>query len=88
MIKIAKAEKYYDTAKNQLDSLQKDFTHSIDRDMEVFKKEISSFLAEQFMQRYYYLGGIIEYKVLHDKEVKKAVEILENPAEYQKLLKK
>ena len=88
LIKIAKAEKYYDTAKNQLDSLQKDFTHSIDRDMEVFKKEISSFLAEQFMQRYYYLGGIIEYKVLHDKEVKKAVEILENPAEYQKLLKK
>lgn len=38
LIKIAKAEKYYDTAKNQLDSLQKDFTHSIDRDMEVFKK--------------------------------------------------
>ena len=48
--------------KNQLDSLQKDFTHSIDRDMEVFKKEISSFLAERFMQRYYYLGGVIEYK--------------------------
>ena len=63
LIEAAKAEKYYDTAKEQIAALENDFTHSIDRDMDLFKDEITSFLTEQFIQRYYYLQGVIEYKV-------------------------
>ena len=55
--------------------------------MNLFKEEIMSFLAEQFIQRYYYQEGVIEYKMKHDKEVAKAVEILADRNEYQKLLK-
>lgn len=87
LIAVAKTEKYYDGTKEQLEKLQKDFTHSIDRDMDVFKNEIISFLTEQFIQRYYFMEGIIEYKVSNDKEVAKAIEILSNQTEYQKLLK-
>lgn len=87
LIKTAKNEKYYEQAQNQLEQLKKGFAHSIDRDMELFKDQISSFLAEQFMQRYYYTEGVMAYKVRHDKEVEKAVEILAHPDEYQKLLK-
>lgn len=86
LIKTAKAEKYYEAAKIQLEKLQTDFNHSLDRDMQTFKEEISSFLAEQFMQRYYYLAGVIEYKVYHDPEVKKAIEILAARDEYKKIL--
>ena len=86
LIKTAKAEKFYDMAKSQLDSLQQDFTHSIDRDMQIFKDEITSFLAEQFMQRYYYMEGVIEYKVSRDPEVKKAIEILTDSENYKKIL--
>lgn len=87
LIKAAKTEKYYDGAQAQIEQLQKDFTHSIDRDMDVFRNEITSFLTEQFIQRYYFTEGVIEYKSTHDKEVEKAVEVLANKDEYQKILK-
>lgn len=86
LIETAKSEKYYESAKAQLEELQKDFTHSLDRDMLTFKKEISAFLAEQFMQRYYYLEGVVEYRVYHDPEVRKAIEILTDREEYKKIL--
>ena len=87
LIKAAKTEKYYDGSQEQIAQLQKDFTHSIDRDMDVFKDEIITFLTEQFIQRYYFMEGVIEYKATHDKEVIKATEILANQDEYKKLLK-
>lgn len=87
LITAAKTEKYYDGTKEQIEKLQKDFAHSIDRDMDVFKNEIISFLTEQFIQRYYFMEGIIEYKVSNDKDVAKAIEILSNQTEYQNLLK-
>lgn len=85
--KKAKEEKYYDQVKTQLEQLQKDFAHSIDRDMDLFKEQIASFLAEQFMQRYYYAEGVMAYKVLHDKEVAKAIEILSDKSEFTNILK-
>lgn len=87
LIKAAKTEKYYDSSKEQIAQLQKDFTHSIDRDMDVFRDEITSFLTEQFIQRYYFMEGVIEYRATHDKEIKKATDILASPDEYKKILK-
>lgn len=86
LIEIAKAEKYYDGSKEEIEKLKNDFSHSVDRDMNLFKDEIVSFLTEQFIQRFYYLEGVIEYKVKHDKEVAKATEILAKKNEYNKLL--
>ena len=85
--KTAKDEKYYEQVKPRLEQLKKDFAHSIDRDMDLFREQIASFLAEQFMQRYYYAEGVMSYKVLHDKEVEKAVGILANKDEFARLLK-
>ncbi len=85
--KTAKDEKYYEQVKPRLEQLKKDFAHSIDRDMDLFREQIASFLAEQFMQRYYYAEGVMAYKVLHDKEVEKAVGILANKDEFARLLK-
>lgn len=86
LVKAAKEEKYYDSSKVDLEQLQKDFAHSIDRDMDVFKEQIVSFLTDQFIQRYYFVEGTIEYKVSHDKEILKAAEILANSKEYQSIL--
>ncbi|MDE6451966.1 MAG: S41 family peptidase [Odoribacter sp.] len=87
LIKTAKNEKYFDASKQEIEKLQKEFAHSIDRDMNLFKEEIISFLTEQFIQRYYYQEGVLEYKMKHDKEIAKAVEILSDKAAYQKILK-
>lgn len=87
LIKAAKTEKYYDGSQEQIARLQKDFAHSIDRDMDVFRDEITTFLTEQFIQRYYFMEGVIEYRATHDKEIRKATEILANQDEYKKILK-
>ncbi len=39
------------------------------------------------MQRYYYAEGVMAYKVLHDQEVAKAIEILANKDDFSRLLK-
>ncbi|MDE7074707.1 MAG: S41 family peptidase [Odoribacter sp.] len=88
LIQTAKEEKYYESAQGEIEKLRNTFTHSIDRDMDLFKEEIKSFLAEQFIQRYYFLEGIVEYKMKHDKEVAKATEILGNKSEYNQILNK
>lgn len=85
--KTAKSERYYDAVKTQLEQLKTTLAHSLDRDMDLFKDEIKEFLTEQFIQRYYYMQGVIEYKVQNDKEVMKAVEILANKDNYHQLLK-
>lgn len=86
LIEVAKVEKYYEQTKEDIEKLKRDFEHSIDRDMNIFKKEISSFLAEQFIQRYYFQDGLLQYRTRHDKEIEQAVKILANKEEYNRIL--
>ncbi len=86
LIQISKDEKYYEHAKDKLDVLKNIFAHSIDRDMNVFREEITSFLTMQFIQRYYFMEGTIEYNVQHDDEIIEAVKLFANKKEYHKLL--
>lgn len=86
LISIAKNERYYDTSKETIEKLKQEFQHSVDRDMNLFREEIISFLTEQFLQRYYYLEGFLQYRSKHDKEILKAAELLANQDEYNKIL--
>ena len=86
LINIAKNERYYDTSKETIEKLKQEFQHSVDRDMNLFREEIISFLTEQFLQRYYYLEGFLQYRSKHDKEILKAAELLANQDEYNKIL--
>lgn len=87
LTKTAKEEKYYDQVAGQLEKLRKDLDHSIDRDLDTFKKEISDILADQVMERYYMQEGVIEYHVRNDQDIAKALSILSDPEAYQKILK-
>lgn len=86
LTEIAKAERYYDSSKECIDRLKKDFSHSVDRDMNLFKEEIVSFLTEQFIQRYYYAEGVLQYKTHHDKNIDKATEVLADQEAYRRIL--
>ena len=45
-------------------------------------------LKSEILSRYYYQKGRIEGSLVHDKDVLKAVEILTDKAQYQKILTK
>lgn len=87
LVETAKSEKYYDQVKGHIDRLKAELGHSIDRDLDLFRKEIGEILSDQLMGRYYMQDGVIEYRMRHDRDVAKAVEVLSDEEEYRKILK-
>jgi carboxyl-terminal processing protease len=86
LIDNAKREKYYDLHKELFDSLGKDITHDLDQDLTHFKKEITELLEDEIVSRYFYEGGAIAWTIKNDEQVRKAVSILKNKAEYESIL--
>lgn len=83
---IAEFEGYADDAAEEFKALEKKFNHNLDRDLDHFSKDIKELLALEIVKRYYYQkGGIIE-QIKFDDNLKKAIELLNNPAEYKKML--
>ena len=81
-----KAEKYQEQVDRQLKELKKLLEHSIDRDLDAFRDEVSRVLADQFMERYYMQEGSIEFLTRYDPEILKAREILANEKIYRDFL--
>ncbi|MDR2414651.1 MAG: S41 family peptidase [Odoribacteraceae bacterium] len=84
--KIIIAEKYHDRVAGQLEKLKTDLGHSIDRDLSLFRDEISEVLADQFMERYYMQAGVIEHLTRRDPNILKALEILSDGNAYREIL--
>jgi len=85
LIKAAKEEKYYDHAENEFASLKAKLEPHLDKDMEVFNKEIKSLLLNEIVTRYYYQKGAIRSSLDGDDVIQKAVEQVNSPAAYSAL---
>ncbi len=84
--KIVKEERYYQIAEDEFKTLKKKLAHDKEKDLEIFKDEIKEILEEEIVSRYYYKQGRIKSAIGNDPEVKKAVEILNNPDSYNEIL--
>jgi len=85
--KSAKEEKYLDLAEEQINQLEKTLAPNLDRDLRKFRDEVSEMLKSEIITRYYFQKGSSQAAVEEDESVKKAVEILANKEEYNKILK-
>ncbi|GHT72205.1 peptidase S41 [Bacteroidia bacterium] len=74
--KIMEFEGYLQPASAEFQALENKLKPDLDRDLEVYKKQISEQLAIQIMKQYYYAKGMVEYSLKNDLEVQKAIEIL------------
>ena len=61
-------------------------TPSKERDLEKFKPEIMDLLANEIVSRYYYQNGRAEQAFQEDRDIKKAIEVLQNKKEYNTIL--
>ena len=86
LIKTTQKEKYYDQSKSVIDELRAKLSHNLDKDLQSFKPEIRTMLADEIIGRYYYQKGRIEYMLLDDNGLTKAQALLANPDEYRKKL--
>ena len=86
LVKLARFEGYYEDAKPEFDALEKKLSHNLAKDLDYNRQTLKKLLTSDLVSAYYYQRGSIENSLQFDKQWKKAVEILQNPAEYRKLL--
>lgn len=86
LVKLAKFEGYYEDAKPEFDALEKKLSHNLAKDLDYNRQPLKKLLTSDLVSAYYYQRGSLENSLQFDKQWKKAVEILQNPAEYRKLL--
>lgn len=82
----AKQEKYYETLKGDLDILEKRIEATKKQDLLLYKDQIKKLLEEDIISRYYLEKGSVQASFKYDDEVKKAIEVLHDPIQYQKVL--
>ena len=83
---IAEFEGYSESAKAEFEALEKKLSHDLNHDLEYFKKDVVNYINIEISKRYYnQVGGEIQ-QLKNDKELDKAIEILNSPGEYKQLL--
>lgn len=84
--KMAEFEGYLEDAKEEFDALEKKLEHNLERDLNNFKKDIKKLMAQEIIKRYYFQAGVIEEQIKDDDDLIRAVEIIKNKEEYNKIL--
>ena len=83
---VMEYEGYMGTAQEELKALEAKLSPDLDRDLESFKNEIKQMISVEIAKRYYYQKGEIRESLKSDKQVKEAVEILNNQVRYKEIL--
>lgn len=77
-----------DSTKLILDNLSKALHHDIRADFQNNKKEISTLIESEIVERYYFERGITRYNISHDEDIDAAQKMLNTAGEYEKILRK
>lgn len=83
---MAEFEGYMDGAKEEFAALEKKLNHNLDRDLETFKKQISEYLSQEIITRYFYQSGAAMERLKDDADLESAIKVLQDKAEYSKIL--
>lgn len=83
---VAQKEKYYDAISGEFANLQSKLAHDKNQDLQKNKEELKHYLESEIVARYYYMRGRIENGFKGDKDLDKALHLIDAPSEYQALL--
>ncbi len=86
LVKKAKDEKYFDAIEEEYEDLKSKMMQDKENDLFEFKDEISKILEIEIVSRYYYQKGKIKASIKDDRGVDKAIEIINNTQQYEKIL--
>lgn len=85
--KAAKNDRYNETLGEAIASLKALVKDDKMSNMETYREEINDALTVEIILRYAYRDGVAEHAMVNDKEVDKAVELLLNREEYDRILR-
>ena len=87
LIKNAQKENYYRDIKDQIDKLSESINLNKTKDLITNRDQIQQLLEESIASRYYSLTGELEASFDNDADIHAAIEVLSDPAVYQRILK-
>ncbi|MFV0310402.1 MAG: S41 family peptidase [Dysgonomonas sp.] len=83
---VMEFEGYMKYADAEFKALEAMLVPNLDRDLETFKDDITRQINTEIIRRYHYQKGEYIYTLKNDKELAKAVEVLNDPELYKKTL--
>jgi carboxyl-terminal processing protease len=83
---VAEEEKYFSRMKLEYDALQATMTHNKTHDLDTFSDELKDLLRGEIISRYYYQKGRLQAMLDEDREVAKAIALLNDAETYKKIL--
>ncbi len=86
-LEAAQKEKIDENIKVEYQNLFAALQKSEETQLNKNKAEILQLLTDELIKRYQYKEGLYDYYIVNNSEVKKATALLNNPAEYSKILK-
>ena len=60
--------------------------HNLDLELDRFANDIKPLIAEEIVRRFYFEKGAAQERLKDDPDLKKAMELLQQPEEYKKVL--
>ncbi len=86
LVKTAKAEGYYEQAREAFEVLESKLRHDVATDMDKHQDILRQMLELDIIAAYYFQEGAIEAGLKYDKQLHEAARLLQSPEEYKKLL--
>ena len=83
---MAEFEGYMENASEEFAAMEKKLQHNLDLELDRFAKDIKPLIAEEIVKRYYFEKGAVQETLKDDADLKKALEMLQQPEEYKKVL--
>ena len=87
LTEAAKIEKYYENNESLFEELEKSLDHNLHEDLILFQDELTRLLEDEIIGRYYYEEGVIKHSLDQDKQLGKALEVLNDENLYASTLK-
>ena len=84
--RIVQFEGYYDDAKTEFENLEKKLKHNIARDLDMNRDVLKQIISSDIVAAYYFQKGAVENSLRHDKQVKAAFDLINNPEKYKSVL--
>jgi len=86
LVSTAKSDNFDKKFLKKLEGFKADIKAEKEELYETYKPQISALLTDQIIRHYAYNEGVYKHNLQQAEVVKKAVEILSNPKEYQEIL--
>jgi carboxyl-terminal processing protease len=87
LLKKAEDEKMATSIQSAYDALKSKIAEAKAKEIYSSKKELFELLESEIVRRYFYRKGVIEHGFINDEDIKEALNAINNPTQYSKLLK-